>query len=103
MFLMHKKIEEKLKKKLTPSHITVINESCKHNFISSYESHFKVVIVTEKFNNKCYLERHRIVYSVLKDKFMFKIYALALHTYTIKEWKNLEDTILISPTCQYKA
>ncbi|CAN0232126.1 unnamed protein product, partial [Ectocarpus sp. 13 AM-2016] len=42
-------IEEKLTTELTPSHIEVINESGNHGARLGAESHFKVIVVSTKF------------------------------------------------------
>lgn len=42
-------IQNKLKEKLEPSHMEIINESYMHNVPEGAETHFKVVVVSEKF------------------------------------------------------
>lgn len=42
-------IEEKLGKELEPTHLQVINESQNHNAPPGAESHFKVIVVSGKF------------------------------------------------------
>ena len=42
-------IEEKLRAELEPCHLEVINESGMHNAPAGAESHFKVIVVSEKF------------------------------------------------------
>lgn len=46
-------IERKLRDELEPSHLEVINESGMHNAPAGAESHFKVVVVSEKFEGAC--------------------------------------------------
>lgn len=43
-------IQNKLTDELEPSHLEIINESYMHNVPKGSETHFKVVVVTEKFN-----------------------------------------------------
>ena len=52
-------IESKLNA-LNPQFLEVENESYKHNVPEGAESHFKVTVVSEKFNGKMLLARHRI-------------------------------------------
>lgn len=46
-------IEEKLRAELEPSHLEVINESGMHNAPAGAESHFKVIVVSDKFEGRC--------------------------------------------------
>lgn len=43
-------IHNKLQEKLGPSHLEIINESFMHNVPKGAETHFKVVVVSEKFS-----------------------------------------------------
>lgn len=45
-------IKEKLQNALTPSHMEIINESYMHNVPKGSETHFKVVVVSDKFQNQ---------------------------------------------------
>ncbi|CAM9643232.1 unnamed protein product, partial [Sphacelaria rigidula] len=56
-------IESRLKETLTPTHLEVINESHMHSGPAT-ESHFKVIVVTEQFEGKPLLARHRMVTSL---------------------------------------
>lgn len=42
-------IEQKITEALTPSHLEVINESQNHGAGEEAESHFKLVVVSDKF------------------------------------------------------
>ena len=53
------------------------------------EHHFEVTVVTDAFLNKKLIERQRMVYSSLGDKFATgEIHALALKTFTEEEYNN---------------
>jgi BolA protein len=93
-------IEEKLLSAFSPIHLDVINESHQHNVAPGSESHFKVIIVSEEFEGERLIKRHRAINSILAEELANKIHALALHTYTEKEWKSYyaENTPL-SPKC----
>lgn len=45
-------IEEKITEALSPSHLEVINESGNHGAGEGVESHFKVIVVSDKFDGK---------------------------------------------------
>ena len=79
-------IIEKLQSALTPAHLEVINESHMHNVPPGSESHFKVVAVTDAFNGKMLVARHRIINKALAEELEGPIHALALHTMTPDEW-----------------
>lgn len=97
---MQSRVSQKLQDAFEPSHLDVINESHQHNVLPGSESHFKVILVTDKFENKRMLGRHREIYAILADELAGGIHALALHTYTQKEWDELADTALKSPACR---
>lgn len=42
-------MKAKLSTELTPSHLEIINESYMHNVPKGSETHFKVVVVSDKF------------------------------------------------------
>lgn len=96
---MQQFIEDKLIENFSPDYLEVTNESHMHSVAPGSETHFKVVIISEQFNDKRLLMRHRSVYSVLAQALEQGVHALALHTYTPKEWHVLEDTLLTSPAC----
>ena len=92
-------IEKKLHEHFNPEHVEVINESYKHNVPAGSESHFKVIIVAPVFAEERLIKRHRLVNSVLKDELANDIHALAIHTYTQKEWQALYGEYPQSPNC----
>ena len=91
-------IEAKIQQTFSPHHFTVENESANHNVPQGSESHFKVVIVSDQFNGKRLLQRHRAVNACLADELANHIHALAMHTYTLEEW-NKEQAVPESPNC----
>ncbi|WP_068546159.1 transcriptional regulator BolA [Thalassotalea crassostreae] len=91
-------IEQKLKDEFSPIHLEVINESFMHNVPEGSESHFKVVVVSEKFDGLRLLPRHRMINEVLADELANSIHALAMHTYTEKQWLEIQNAPQ-SPNC----
>lgn len=92
-------IEAKLTAALQPGHLEVINESSNHNVPPGSESHFKVVIVSQAFDGKMLVARHRMINEILADELQYKIHALALHTYTPEEWNEISGQTPASPPC----
>lgn len=97
--MVGEQIEAKLRAAFEPTFLEVVNESYRHNVPKGSESHFKVVLVSERFVGERFLARHRSVYAVLAQELAEGVHALALHTYTIKEWEDLQDKVPASPPC----
>ncbi len=97
--MIHEKIVTKLKEALQPTHLEVINESHRHHVPTGSESHFKVIIVSDKFLEQTILTRHRTIYGILALELRDFIHALAIHAYTISEWDASQYTLHASPPC----
>ncbi|MFP2508003.1 MULTISPECIES: transcriptional regulator BolA [Buttiauxella] len=98
--MMREQIESKLRAAFEPVILEVADESYRHNVPAGSESHFKVVLVSDRFVGERFLNRHRMIYGTLSAELSSTVHALALHTYTIKEWEGLHDTLLASPPCR---
>ena len=79
-------IKDKLNDYLNPMHLEVINESHMHNVPPGSESHFKVTVVSDKFEGRMLLNRHRMINEALAEELKGRIHALAIHTLTPDEW-----------------
>lgn len=79
------RLKEKLLVALLPVRLDVVNESAMHaghrSSPGTGESHFRILIVSEAFQGKSRVERHRMVNEVLKGDVGVAIHALALSTY----------------------
>lgn len=98
--MIREQIEVKLRAAFEPQHLEVHDESYRHNVPAGAESHFKVVIVSDKFISQRFIQRHRGIYAELSEELAGSVHALALHTYTQKEWEGLQDTVPASPDCR---
>ena len=96
---MQEIIRSKVQERLSPVHLEVTNESHMHNVPDGSESHFKVTVVTESFNGKKLIARHRLVNEILADELKTGIHALALHTLTPDEWFEKSGQVPASPQC----
>lgn len=96
---MQDKIAAKLTLDFTPLHIEVENESHTHNVPEGSESHFKVTLVSDRFDDKNLLQRHRAVNASLDGEIRDNIHALALHTMTPEEWFAKGGVAPESPPC----
>ncbi|MCG9596587.1 transcriptional regulator BolA [Vibrio sp. Isolate25] len=97
--MLQEVIETKLQDYFAPVHLNVLNESYMHNVPTGSESHFKVVIVSDKFDGQRLIGRHRQVNQVLADELANHIHALSIHTYTQDEWKEQNELAPDSPMC----
>lgn len=97
--MIREQIEAKLRAAFEPAYLEVVDESYRHNVPAGSESHFKVVLVSDRFVGERFLTRHRSIYGVLSEELADGVHALALHTYTLKEWEGLQDTVPASPPC----
>ena len=80
--------------------LKILNESFMHNVPEDAESHFKIVIVSNDFNNLSHIKRHKLVYKYL-DTIMDDIHAISIQSFNEDEFK-LNPTVLDSPECAHK-
>lgn len=93
-------IEQKLLAAFNPIYLEVNNESFMHNVPEGSESHFKLVIVSDKFDGQRLIGRHRQVNATLADELENHIHALAMHTYTPEQWQTMNNgEVPKSPNC----
>ena len=92
------KIEEKLKTGISTLFLEVINESPNHNVPDGAESHFKVIVVSDEFENMRPVQRHQLIYKVLSEE-MKLIHAIAIHPFTKIEWDYNNQSSSDSPDC----
>ena len=96
---MQTTIEEKLSSEFEVDYLQVENESHLHNVAPGAESHFKVTIVSNSFDEQMLIKRHRTVNQILQRE-MQQIHALALHTLTPQEWQARGGVVAVSPKCR---
>ena len=96
---MQDTIEQKLAGEFNVEFLQVENESHMHNVAPGSESHFKVTIVSESFNDQMLIKRHRRVNQALEQE-MQQIHALAIHTLTPDEWQARDGNVTASPPCR---
>ena len=75
-------ISDKLQQAFVPEHLEVIDESHLHAGHAGArpegETHFRVVIVSDKFIAQNLVARHRMVNEVLSDELKGRVHALAI-------------------------
>tara|TARA_X000000950_G_scaffold280272_1_gene374574 strand:- start:902 stop:1198 length:297 start_codon:yes stop_codon:yes gene_type:complete len=85
-------IENLILKDYEPEFCSVIDVSDQHrghqNFKEGVESHFEIIVVSEKFKNLNKIERHRMINKSLKPEFLSGLHSIIIKTFTIEEYKN---------------
>lgn len=94
------KIINTLNKCMNISSLKIVNESFMHNVPVDAESHFKIIIVSNDFNNLSHIQRHKLVYKHL-DTIMDNIHALSIQSFNEDEFK-LNPVVTDSPECAHK-
>ena len=92
-------IEAKVSAGLNCSFLDLTNESHLHNVPPGSESHFRLVVVSNEFDAKTLISRHRTVNKLLQEELEGSVHALALHTFTTEEWQKRGESAQQSPDC----
>lgn len=86
---MAERIERKLSEALSPSRLSIQDDSEKHKGHGGYreggETHFRVEIVAEAFAGQGRVQRQRRVYEILAEELAERVHALQLVTLTPEE------------------
>ena len=75
------KIKEKIRRKINPENIILIDNShlhTKHKSFDSNKLHLKIIIKSEKLKNMNKIVAHKEIYSILKEEMSNKIHALEI-------------------------
>ena len=96
MSSMQQHLTEQLQLAFSPSYLEVVNESYNHAGPAA-ESHFKLIVVSDEFNDLALIGRHRLINKLFKEE-LTHIHALAMHTYTQEEWQA-KNGAPASPKC----
>ncbi|KAI9261159.1 bola protein [Sporodiniella umbellata] len=79
-------IETKVTEALNPAKLELVNESHLHAHheamkgVANKETHFKIFVVSDEFQGKSLMQRHRLIYNLLNDELQNQ----GLHALTIK-------------------
>ena len=95
---LQRSIERKLEERFAPSVLEVTNESSRHSVPAGSETHFKVLVVSDAFEGKALVERHRLVYETLGDEMRSGVHALTITSRTPTEWQK-NGVTAPSPPC----
>lgn len=97
---IQKAIYETLTQNLVPVHLEVVNESGQHNVPKGAETHFKVLVVSDKFDGLALIKRHRMVNELVRNKLDGDfVHALSIEAKTAAQW-DPEYKLQPSPDCK---
>ena len=96
---VERSITEKLSAYFQSHFLQVTNESYMHSVPEGSESHFKLIIVSDRFDRQRLVQRHQSVYQLLSEELSGPVHALVLHTYTVSEWAEKSGRAPGSPQC----
>lgn len=99
--MIEESIVSKINEKFKPAVLFVENESHMHSGLRT-ESHFKVYLVSNIFENLSKLDRQREVSSILKEEFDQGLHALSLRLRTPSEHNEKGADNFVSPSCVSK-
>jgi BolA protein len=96
---VERSIHDALVDGFAPTALEVINESHMHSGPAS-ESHFKVLVVSDAFEGKAMIARHRMVNEALRPQLAAGLHALSILAYTPAQWRARGGRIPPSPPCR---
>ncbi|XP_007485419.1 bolA-like protein 1 [Monodelphis domestica] len=91
-------IRAKLEQALCPEVLEIRNESSGHAVPPGSETHFRVAVVSSRFEGLSYLQRHRLVHAALSEELAGPVHALAIQARTPAQWKE-NPQLDVSPAC----
>ena len=70
--------------------VSDVSESHKGHsgYVKGEETHFEIVIISNDFENKNRLERHKMVNNFLKDEFLGSLHSITYNLMTVSESKK---------------
>ncbi|XP_020859773.1 bolA-like protein 1 [Phascolarctos cinereus] len=91
-------IRAKLEQALSPEVLELRNESSGHAVPPGSETHFRVAVVSSRFEGLSPLQRHRLVHAALAEELAGPVHALAIQARTPAQWRD-NPNLDVSPAC----
>lgn len=95
------RLHQLLSENFTPVYLELENESHQHSVPADSETHFKLLLVSEKFQGLSRVARQQAVYQVLKEEFSSGLHAFTQRLLTPEEWQTTTG-VFESPACASK-
>jgi len=87
-----KTMKQKLRNELSPQILDLVDESYRHAGHAGAnpegESHFDLLVVSDRFDGLNRVQRQRLVFGVLEEEMKGRVHALTLTTLTQKEYEE---------------
>jgi len=96
-----KKILRKVLQKSLFTTTLLISNASKFHLLKKNNSHYKLIIVSQRFSSLSLLNRHRLVHFILL-KNNISIYSIDLYTYTQIEWDTKKNSKCYKIFCSSK-
>ncbi|KHD87649.1 MAG: transcriptional regulator BolA [Bdellovibrio sp. ArHS] len=94
------RLKDILSQALVPAHLEIENESFMHAVPAGSETHFKILVVSEKFVGKSRIDRQRMINELLQEELQSGLHALTQKTLTPDEWEKQKAALNFeSPAC----
>ena len=94
---MEEKIRQKLIAAFSPIFMELENESHQHSVPKGSETHFRLVLVSEKFSSLNRIARARLVNDLMKEEFASGLHAFTQKLLAPNEWTGSVE--FQSPPC----
>ncbi len=95
MYERARRIEERLRDRLDAVHVLVVDDSDRHANHPGARAgggHFRVLVVSGRFESLSQVAAHRLVYQALGDLMASDIHALEMRTLTPEAWHRLAES-----------
>ena len=100
---LESQLKSKIISNLAPVHFELENESHSHSHSHSVpknsETHFRAVIVSEKFSGVSRVARQRLVLETIASEMKGGVHAFTMRCLTPEEWTGTEAAGFVSPDC----
>lgn len=92
-------LNRKLQSAFEPMHLQVVNDS--HGHTRGNETHFTVVVVSEKFQGLSRIERQRQIAALFESERTQGLHALSQKIFTPDEWAKVKESFDVdAPGCR---
>ena len=96
---LEKSLSSKLATAFEPSHFELENESHSHSVPRNSETHFRALIVSNKFHGFSRIQRQRQVLDLVAGELGTGVHALTMRCLTPEEWAKDSASSFVSPAC----